>query len=112
MSSFTGSIYDADGKSFDPSIPDLLQEQLDDYPHRSMVTDREEAPVARIWVLANNATPDAIPPIIMGEAVRLVLTGRAILIMAQRPEPEVNVRTALLHALDLFTAPQETAGHA
>ena len=112
MSSFPGSIYDADGKSLDPSIPDLLQEQLDDYPHRSMVTDRDEAPVARIWVLANDATRDAIPPNIMGEAVRLVLTGRAILIMAQRHEPEVDVRTALLQALDLFTIPQDAAGHA
>ena len=34
------------------------------------------------------------------------------MILAQRPEPEVDVRTALLHALDLFTATQDVAGHA
>ena len=109
---FPGTIYDADGKSLDPTIPDLLQEQLDGYPHRSMVTDRDLAPVARVWLLANDATPDAIPPVLMIEAVRLVLAGKGILILAQRPEPEVDVRTALLHALDLATAPHEAAGHA
>ena len=86
--------------------------QIDACPHRSMVTDRDLAPVARVWLLANDATPDAIPPILMTEAVRLILAGKGVLILAQRPEPEVDVRTALLHALDLFTAPQETAGRA
>ena len=41
MTSFPGSIHDASGNSLDPTLPDLLQEQLDDYPHRSMVTDRD-----------------------------------------------------------------------
>ncbi len=112
MSSFPGSIHDANGKSLDPTVPDLLQEHLDDYPHRSMVTDRDVAPVARVWLLANDATPDAIHPIIMSNAVELVLSGKAVLILAQRPEPEVDVRTALLQVLDLFTAPQDVAGHA
>jgi len=112
MSSFPGAIYDGGGKSLDPTIPDLLQEQLDGYPHRSMVTDRDVAPVARVWLLANDATPDAIPPVLMIEAVRLVLAGKGILILAQRPEPEVDAQTGLLQALDLFTAPQEAAGHA
>ncbi len=112
MSSFPGAIYNAQGKSLDPTIPDLRPEQLDGYPHRSLVTDRDLAPVDRIWLLANDATPDAIPPIIMSEAVKLVLAGKGILILAQRPEPEVDVRTGLLQALDLFTTPQEAAGHA
>lgn len=112
MSSFPGAIYDGQGKSLDPTVPDLLQEQLDDYPHRSMVTDRDAAPVARVWLLADDATPDAIPPILMIEAVRLVLAGKGVLILAQRPEPEVDVRTGLLQALDLFTATQDVAGHA
>ncbi len=112
MSSFPGAIYDGEGKSLDPTIPDLLQEQLDGYPHRSMVTDRDVAPVARVWLLADDATPDAIPPILMIEAVRLVLAGKGVLILAQRPEPEVDVRTGLLQALDLFTATQDVAGHA
>ncbi len=112
MSSFPGAIYDGQGKSLDPTVPDLLQEQLDGYPHRSMVTDRDVAPVARVWLLADDATPDAIPPILMIEAVRLVLAGKGVLILAQRPEPEVDVRTGLLQALDLFTATQDVAGHA
>ena len=48
----------------------------------------------------------------MIEAVKLVLAGKGILILAQRLEPEVDVRTGLLQALDLFTAIQDTAGHA
>ncbi len=112
MSSFPGAIYDGQGKSLDPTVPDLLQEQLDGYPHRSMVTDRDVAPVARVWLLANDATPDAIPNVLMIEAVKLVMAGKGVLILAQRPEPEVDVREALLHALDLFTAPDDVAGHA
>ena len=112
MSSFPGHIYDGDGKSLDPTIPDLQQDQLDDHSHRSMVSGRELAPVARVWLLANHATPDAIPPVLMIEAVRLILAGKGVLILAQRPEPEVDVRTGLLQALDLFTATQDVAGHA
>ena len=112
MSSFPGSIHDANGRSLDPTLPDLLQEQLDDYPHRSMVTDRDEAPVARIWLLADDAGLANFPPVIMAEAVKLVLSGNAVAILAQRPEPEVDIRTALFHALDLFTASHDEAGHA
>jgi hypothetical protein len=112
MSTFPGAIYDGQGKSLDPTIPDLLQEQFDSYPHRSMVTDRDMAPVARVWLLAADATPDAIPPILMIEAVKLVMAGKGVLILAQRPEPEVDVREGLLQALDLFTATQDVAGHA
>jgi len=112
MSGFPGAIYDGQGKSLDPTIPDLLQEELDGYPHRSMVTDRDAAPVARVWLLANDATPDAIPHVLMIEAVRLVLAGKGVLILAQRSEPEVDVREGLLQALDLFTASQDTAGRA
>lgn len=48
----------------------------------------------------------------MIEAVKLILTGKGVLILAQRPEPEVDVRTGLLQALDLFTATQDVAGRA
>ena len=112
MSSFPGAIYDGEGKNLDPTVPDLLQEQIDNSPYSSMVTKRAPAPVARAWLLADDATPDAIPPAIMAEAVSLVLAGKAIVILAQRPEPEVDVRTALLQALDLFTVPQDEAEHA
>ncbi len=107
---FPGAIYDGQGKSLDPTIPDLLQEQLDGYPHRSMVKDRNLAPVVRMWLLANDATPDAIPPVLMTDAVKLVLAGKGVLILAQRPEPGVDVREGLLHALDLFTAPWSATG--
>ncbi len=110
MSSFPGAIYDGQGTSLDRTVPDLLQEQLDGYTHRSMVTDRDLAPVARVWLLANDATPDAIPHVLMIEAVRLVLAGKGVLILAQRAEPEVDVRTGLLQALDLFTATQGQQG--
>ena len=111
MSSFPGAIYDGQGKSLDPALPDLVQDQLDAYPHRSLVSDRNTAPIARVWLLANDATPDAIHPTIMSEAVELILAGYGIAILTRRPEPEVNVRTGLLQALDLFTATQDTAGH-
>ena len=111
MSSFPGTIYDGEGKNLDPAVPDLLQEQIDDSPYSSMVTKRVSAPVARVWLLADDATPDAIPPVIMAEAVKLVLSGKGIVILAQRPEPEVDVRTALLQALDLAMAPYEAVGH-
>ena len=45
-------------------------------------------------------------------AVRLVLAGKGILILARRPEPEVDVRTGLLHAPDLAAAPREEMGYA
>ena len=111
MSSFPGSMYDASGTSLDPTIPDLLQEQLDAYLHRSMVTrDHGTGPIARVWPLADDAMPDAIPPIIMAEAVTLVLADQAVVILAQRPEPEVDARAALLHALNLSTAPEDVVG--
>ncbi len=108
---FPGTLFDAAGRSLDSTIPDLAHDQTDAYPHRSLVTDRDVAPVARVWLLANDAVPEAIAPAIMAEAVQLVLAGKGILILAQRPEPEVDVRTALLQALDLATAPHEAAGH-
>ncbi len=93
---FPGTTYEGQGKSLDLTVPDLLQEQLDDYPHRSIITDRDVAPVARVWLLANGATLDAIPSMTISETVRLVLAGEGILVLAQQPEPEVDVRTGLL----------------
>lgn len=109
---FPGTLFDAVGRSLDPTVPDLAQDQVDACPHRSMVTDRDAAPVARVWLLADDAIPDAIAPATMDEAVQLVLAGKGVLILAQRREPEVDVRTALLQALDLFTATQDVAGRA
>ncbi len=112
MTSFPGTIYDADGNALSPPAPPLAQDQIDTCPHRSMVTTSDLGPVARVWLLADDATPAAIPPPVLEEAVRLVTAGMGVLILAQRPEPEVDVREALLQALDLFTATQNVAGHA
>ena len=70
MTGFPGTIYDGQGKSLDLTVPDLVQDQLDAYPHRSLVTDQDAAPIVRVWLLANDATPDAIPHIIIPKAVR------------------------------------------
>ena len=112
MISFPGGIYDADGRSLDLTMPDLEQDQIDGCSHRFLVSDRKSVPVARVWVLADDATPDAIHPVIVSDAVELILAGKGVLILARRGEPEIDVRTALLDALDLFTAPQEAAGDA
>ena len=124
MTGFPGGIYDGQGASLDPTVPDLVQEQVDACPHRSLVTDRDAYPhaslvtdrnvasIVRVWLLADDATPDAIPPVLMIEAVRLVLAGKGVLILAQRPEPEAEVRDGLLQALDLITATQDAAGRA
>ena len=109
---FPGAIYCVDGRSLDPALPDLRGEDLDAYPHRTLVTDRGVAPVARVWLLADEATWAAIPSVIIVEAVQLVLAGEGILIVARRPEPEVDVRAGLLQALDLFTTPPDEVGTA
>ncbi len=93
MSGFPGCVCDGQGRSLDPTIPDLAQDQLDACPHCSLVTDRDAAPIVRVWLLTNNAMPDAIPRVLMIEAVKLIL--------AQRREPEVDVREGLLDTLDL-----------
>lgn len=57
MSGFPGIIYDADGNALSPPAPPLAQEQINGCSHRSMVTDRDVAPVVRVWLLADDA-PD------------------------------------------------------
>ena len=64
MTTFPGAIYDGQGASLDPTMLDLAQDQLDACLHRSLVTDRDAVPVVRIWLLANDATPDAIPAVL------------------------------------------------
>ncbi len=64
-----------------------------------MVTTGDLAPVARVWLLADDASPTAIPQPILDDAVQLVLAGKGVLILAQRSEPEVDVREGLLQHL-------------
>ncbi len=112
MNSFPGAIYDGQGASLNPTVPDLVQEQFDACPHRSLVAEHDREPVARVWLLANNATLNAISHVLMIEAVKLVLAGKGVVILAQRRKPEVDVRTGRLQALALFTASQDVARHA
>ena len=112
MSSFPGAVFNAGGVSLDPTIPDLTEEKLVEYPHRSMVARDGAAPVARVWLLANDATFAAVHPMILAEAVKLVLGGKGIVILARRLEPAVDVRDGLLDALDLLGPPKDIAGRA
>lgn len=112
MSGFPGFMFNADGIGLDASVPDLAADMLALLPCRSMVTHDCLAPIARAWVLRDDATFAAIPAVLRAEAVSLVLAGRAILILAGRPEPAADVRDGLLGALDLFVVPDAAAGHA
>ena len=104
MTGFPGNIYGRGGKSLDPTVPDLARGQIDGCPHRCVLSYRNLAPIVCVWLLADDATSDAIPPAIILEAIQLLLAGKGILILAQRPAPEADVRTALLQSLALFTA--------
>ena len=112
MSGFPGLMFKANGISLDARVPDLAADTLALLPCRSMVTRDGLAPIARAWVLRDDATFAGIPAVLRAEAVNLVLAGRAILILAKRPEPAADVRDGLLGALDLFVVPDEAAGHA
>ncbi len=50
MTSFPGTIYDADGNALSPPAPPLAQDQIDACPHRSMVTTGDLAPVWPAYV--------------------------------------------------------------
>jgi hypothetical protein len=112
MSSFPGAMFNAEGASLDATIPDLTQDKLDEYPHRSMVARDGAAPIARVWLLADDATFAAVNPVIATEAVELVLVGKAIVILGRRLEPAVDVRDGLLDALDLRASPDDVTGQA
>lgn len=111
MTNFPGAIFNAEGISLDATIPDLTEEKLVEYPHRSMVARGGAAPVARVWLLSDDAEFAAIHPVVLAEAVKLVLNGKAIMILARRLEPAVDVRDGLLDALDLLGPPEDVARH-
>ena len=112
MSSFPGAMFNAEGVSLDATIPDLTQDKLDEYPHRSMGARDGAAPVARGWLLADDATFAAVNPVIATEAIELVMAGRAIVILGRRLEPAVDVRDGLLDMLDQYASPDEVTGQA
>ena len=109
---FPGAIFNAEGTSLDPTIPDLTEETLVEYPHRSMVARDGAAPIFQVWLLADDATFAAVHPMILAEAVKLVLGGKGIVILARRIEPAVDVRDGLPDELDLLGAPDDVTGRA
>ncbi len=111
MSTFPGAMFNAEGVSLDATIPDLTEGMLDEYPHRSMVAREGAAPIARVWLLADDATFAAVNPVIATEAIELMLAGKAIVILGRRLEPAVDVRDGLLDALDLLDRPGDVARH-
>jgi len=102
VSAFPSAMFAAGGVSLNDTIPDLTQDKLVEYPHRSMVAKDGAASIARVWLLADDATFAAVNPVIATEAVELVLAGKAIVILGRRLEPAVDVRDGLLDALDLL----------
>ncbi len=105
-------MFDAEGVSLDATIPDLTEGTMDEYPHRSMVARSGTAPIARVWLLADDATFATVNPVIATEAVELVLAGKAIVILGRRLEPAVDVRDGLLDALDQHALPDNVTGQA
>jgi len=105
---FPGCIYDPQGKRLDCPGPDMTQEQLDEHLHQTLLADRDGAGVSRVWLLADDASADALPAGVVAEAVRLMLSGEGFLIAARRPEVEVAVRERLLQAMDAFVALPDT----
>ncbi len=108
---FPGAMFNAEGASLDATIPDLTEETLVEYPRRSMIARDNAAPIARVWLLADDASFAAVNPVIATEAVELVLAGKAIVILSRRLEPAVDVRDGLLDALDLLDRPGDVARH-
>jgi len=100
MIQFPGAMFNAEGASLDATIPDLTEGTLVEYPHRSMVARDGAAPIAQVWLLADDATFAAVNPVILAGAVKLVLGGKGIVVLARRLEPAVDVRDGLLNALD------------
>ena len=54
--------------------------------------------------------PSAVHPVIVAEAIKLVLAGKAIVILGRQVEPVVDVRDGLLNALDLLGPPEDVMG--
>ncbi len=112
MSSFPSAIFNAEGASLDATMPDLTESTLIEYPHRSMVARDGAGPIARVWLLADDATFAAVHPMILAEAVKLVLGVKGIVVLARRLEPAVDVRDGLLDVLDLYASPDDVTGQA
>ena len=50
------------------------------------------AEIARVWVLANDATAEAIPERVQNQTLEYVWAGVAVLLLARRPAPIPAIR--------------------
>lgn len=112
MSSFPGAIFEDKGVSLDPAIPNLTRDNLAEYPHRFLVARERLAPIARAWLLSDDATFAAIPAVIVAEAIETIMAGKAIVILARQLESAVSVRNGILDALNLLSPPEGVEWHA
>ena len=112
MSSFPGATFEDNGVSLNPAIPNLTRDMLAEYPHRFLVARERLAPIARAWLLSDDATFAAISAVIVAEAIKTIRAGKSIVVLARRPEPVADVRDGLLRALDLATVPASEVGRA
>lgn len=107
LSTFPGFIFDGEGRPLDDRVTDLTQEEIDASAFRAAVQARPDtfshdglAPVALIWLLADDATFAAIPAAIVSVTVETALAGQSILILARRSEIGAEIRDGLLEALE------------
>lgn len=100
------------GISLDPTIPTLTQEMMDEDSHRSIVTLDNHAPISCASLLADDASSAAIHPVIVAEAMELLLAGKGLLISARWHKFAVEVWTGLLLSLNLFTSSERMVGYA
>lgn len=111
---FPGRIYDPEGVSLSPDVPDLTQDVIDAYPHRSMVSgvdfdpdddgDLNPSVVGQVWVLSDDAEYEAVPLAVRVDALALMAAGKGILLVARHPDPGIAVRDGLLDAMEQFEA--------
>ncbi len=116
MSGFPVCIYDGDGVSLDRRVPDLTQAQLDTCDGRTMVVKAGTPlfpPTERVWFLDDGASPAEVPQRYWEEAVRLMLDGKGIVILAREEGAIVDsIRERLIELLALAEAPGDAVGYA
>ena len=113
-------VFDGDGKALAAGDSDLTQAEVDFNKIRTVVTrdvgdmtgwDDSDL-VDRVWILAEGATFDCIPPAERHVAWEILRTDRAVFLLSNDRRAEDSVRCGLMDLIDLDDAPQERCGHA
>ena len=99
MIRFPGVVYAGSGRSLYRRRRDLSLETIADCEHRAVICWMPGAEIARVWVLANDATAEAIPERVQNQTLEYVWAGVAVLLLARRPEPIQSIRFHLASAL-------------